>query len=137
MHSVFSKIIHGELPGKIIWEDKDVISIIPKSHFVNPGHILVIPKIEVDYIFDLDEEIYFKLWHVCRFLSKPLKEITTAKRIGIAVEGFSVPHVHIHLCPIYEVTQLDPHRNEAWSQDEQQIFLKKMKEKLSEPTTLY
>ena len=134
MTSVFTKIINRELPSQIIWEDDDVIVFLPKEHFVNPGHLLVVPKIEIDYIFDLEIQLFHKLWNVVHLIEKPLKEITKAKRIGIAVEGFSVPHVHIHLCPINEQGQLDPKRKTKWAKEEQELFVKKMKSKLSSAT---
>jgi histidine triad (HIT) family protein len=114
MSFVFTKIIRRELPARILYEDNDFLSIIPKDHFVNPGHILVIPKLEVDHVWDLPGSIYTGLWDLCRMLSPPLKKVTSAERIGIAVEGFTVPHVHVHLCPLYAVGELDPHRKEDW-----------------------
>lgn len=126
MTSVFTKIINGEEPAHIIWQDSEIISFLPNNHFVNPGHILVVPKIEIDYIFDLDDELYQKMWAAAKFLPIPLKKVTKSKRIGIAVEGFSVPHVHIHLCPINAVTQLDPHRNEEWPKSERENFTNEM-----------
>lgn len=126
MTSVFTQIINRELPGKIIFEDDEAICIVPNGHFVNPGHILVIPKEEKDYIFDLDDELYFRLWRLAKRLAGPLKELTQAERIGIAVEGFSVPHVHIHLCPLYNVSELDPHRSEDWSEPDRDEFVARM-----------
>ena len=98
------------------------------QNFINKGHLLIVPKIEVDHIFDLDDEIYLKLWSVAKMLEKPLKKLTNAKCIDIAVEGFSVPHVHIHLTPLYNPSELDPHRNVEWSQD----FVLLMKRELNE-----
>ena len=121
--SVFTRIINRELPARILFEDNDFISIIPKNHFVNQGHVLVIPKIEVDKVFDLPEDTYKNLWALCKKLSKPLEKVTKAKRIGIAVEGFSVAHVHVHLCPINNVAELDPHRQENWSESEKDQFV--------------
>ena len=67
MSSIFTKIINREEPARIVWEDHQFIAIIPKSQFVNIGHLLVIPKIEVDYIFDLPPDVYQTLWeHVRR-----------------------------------------------------------------------
>lgn len=124
MSSVFTQIIDRKLPARIVWESSDAICILPKDHFVNPGHLLLIPKKEVDYIFDLDERIYHLLWSLAKKLAEPLKTVTGASRIGIAVEGFSVPHVHIHLCPINNVAELDPHRNIPWGEMERDNFVK-------------
>jgi len=124
MSSVFSKIINRELPAHILWEDDEVIAFLPHANFMNKGHLLVVPKVEVDYIFDLDDELYHKLWSVVKMLSTPLKELTKAERVGIGVEGFSVPHVHIHLTPLYAQSELDPHRNVEWSEEEREHFIK-------------
>ena len=128
MNSVFTKIINRELPAYILWEDDEVIVFLPHANFMNKGHLLIVPKVEVDHIFDLDDEIYHKLWSVAKSLAEPLKKISKAKRIGIGVEGFSVSHVHIHLTPLYNQSELDPHRNVAWSQEERELFMKRMKE---------
>jgi histidine triad (HIT) family protein len=127
MKTVFTKIIEKELPAQIIWEDKDVIVFTPNANFMNQGHILVVPKEQIDYIFDLDDELYHKLWSVAKRLAKPLKSLTSAKRVGIGVEGFSIPHVHIHLTPLYNQSELDPHRDVPWSFEEREAFVVDMK----------
>ncbi|SHI15060.1 HIT family protein [Ferrimonas marina] len=132
MSTVFTQIINRELPGRIVYEDDDAFCILPRGHFVNPGHMLVIPKAEVDYIFDLDDETYHQLWALSKKLAGPLKALTGANRIGIAVEGFSVPHVHIHLCPLYDEADLSPHRNEPWSEQDRDEFVETFIAKLSE-----
>jgi histidine triad (HIT) family protein len=130
MSTVFTKIIERELEANIVWEDSDVIAFLPHDNFMNKGHLLVVPKVEVDHIFDLDDEIYHKLWSVAKMLAEPLKELTLAKRIGIGVEGFSVPHVHIHLTPLYNQSELDPHRNVEWSAKERKEFVELMRDML-------
>jgi histidine triad (HIT) family protein len=130
MNSVFTKIINRELPAYILWEDDEVIAFLPHANFMNKGHLLVVSKVEVDEIFDLEDEIYHKLWSVAKMLAKPLKELTQAKRIGIAVEGFAVPHVHIHLTPLYARSELDPHRNMEWSIEEREEFIELFKKVL-------
>ncbi len=122
MSSIFTKIINREVEAYIIWEDEEVIAFLPHANFMNQGHLLVVPKVEIDHIFDLKDEIYHKLWSVSKCLADPLKRITHAKRVGIGVEGFSVPHVHIHLTPLYEQSELDPHRNVVWSVEERPPF---------------
>jgi len=130
MSTIFTKIINREVSAYIIWEDKEVIAFLPHDYFINKGHLLIVPKIEIDHIFDLDNEVYLKLWNIAKILAKPLKKLTNAKRIGIAVEGFSVPHVHIHLTPLYNPSELDPHRNVKWTQKERKEFIASMKETL-------
>jgi len=131
MNSVFTKIINRELPAYILWEDDEVIVFLPNANFMNKGHLLVVPKVEVDYVFDLDDEIYHKLWSVAKMLSIPLKELSKAERIGIGVEGFAVSHVHIHLTPLYNQSELDPHRNVEWSEEERKIFMETMQESIA------
>ena len=130
MKTVFSKIIDHELPAKVIWEDSEVIVFLPHANFMNQGHLLIVPKVQVDYIFDLDDKLYQKLWRVSKELAHALKRVTFAKRVGIGVEGFSVPHVHIHLTPLYEQSELDPHRNVSWTEEEQQLFVDMIKREL-------
>ncbi len=72
--------------------------------------MMVIPKQHIDYVFDLEEPLYSELFQITKDLSEPLKRAMKAKRIGVAIEGFSVSHVHVHLVPINNVNQLNPAR---------------------------
>lgn len=99
MASIFTKIINREIPGYIVAEDDRFIAI----HDISPlvmGHVLVIPKIEIDYIFDLDDDVLTDLTLFAKKISKAIKATVPCKRIGIAVIGLEVPHVHIHLVPM-------------------------------------
>ena len=109
MNCVFCEILAGKLPCRKVWENERFIAIFPLAH-VNPGHTLLIPRNHVDYVFDLEHDVYRELWEQASMLSEPIRTATGAKRIGIAVEGFSVPHVHVHLVPINNVGELDPNR---------------------------
>jgi histidine triad (HIT) family protein len=117
MSSIFTKIIRREEPGYIVWEDKEFIALLDINP-IKPGHTLVIPKEEVDSIFDLSEEQYKKIWEIVKFLASPLQKATQAKRIGIAVEGFGVPHTHIHLVPVNNTCDLDPNKSKKATQEE-------------------
>ena len=75
-----------------------------------PGHTLLVPKIHEPYVFDLEEPLYTNLFTVAKQLSKPLLEVTKAKRIGVVIQGFTVPHVHVHLIPMNEIYDLDDAR---------------------------
>ncbi len=104
MSSIFTKIINREIPADIFYEDDKYIAILD----INPirdGHILVIPKKETDYILDLSEEEYFDLMKMSRKvtekLTNKLEAKTDLKRIAMVVEGLQVPHVHVHLIPLY------------------------------------
>jgi histidine triad (HIT) family protein len=105
MASIFTKIINREIPSNIFYEDEKFIAILD----INPirdGHILVIPKREVDYIFDLDDHEYLELMSVSKKVAFKLEEKLNGKvqfsRVAIIVEGLQVPHVHVHLVPLHE-----------------------------------
>lgn len=99
MASIFSKIINREIPAYIISENDEFIAFLD----INPntkGHTLVIPKIEVDYIFDLEIKQYAKLFEFAQVIAKALKRATLCEKVGMAVVGLEVPHAHIHLIPM-------------------------------------
>jgi len=99
MASIFTKIIDREIPGYIIAEDDNYIAFLD----INPlvlGHCLVVPKKEIDYIFDLEEDTLAGLTLFAQKVAKGLKAAVPCKRIGVAVIGLEVPHVHIHLVPM-------------------------------------
>ncbi|MBE9047857.1 HIT family protein [Pleurocapsales cyanobacterium LEGE 10410] len=109
MDSIFTRIIQGELPAFRLWENKYFIAILVPDP-INPGHTLLIPKQQIDYIFDLPEELYNSMWQAVKWLSPYIQQAMDSKRIGIAVEGFGVPHVHIHLVPVNSGNELNPER---------------------------
>lgn len=99
--SIFTKIIKRELPAEIVYEDDTVIAIL--NIFPNTeGETLVIPKTQVDYFADLDDETYAHLMQVVKKISKVLDVTFTTKRTCVVIEGFEVPHVHVRLYPIQE-----------------------------------
>ena len=114
---IFCQIIKGVEPAHKIWESADFLAFL-SIHPVNPGHVCLIPKTHVDYVFDLEEPLYSEIFQAARRLSEPIKQATSAKRIGIAVEGFTVPHVHVHLVPLFNDSELDPHRHIKQTQEE-------------------
>lgn len=99
MASIFTRIINRELPGHIVAEDDRYIAILDISPLV-VGHVLVIPKQEVDYIFDLDDATYSGLTLFAKRVARAVKKAIPCKRVGVAVIGLEVPHVHIHLVPM-------------------------------------
>jgi histidine triad (HIT) family protein len=114
---IFCKIVEGVEPAHKIWESDEFLAFL-SLHPCNPGHTCLIPKAHVDYVFDLEEPLYSKMFQVARQLARPIQAATNARRIGIAIEGFSVPHVHVHLVPLYHVAELDPHRHIKQDQGE-------------------
>ena len=99
MPTIFSRIVEGEIPSYKVAESKDFYAFLD----INPlarGHTLVIPKKEVDYIFDVENELYKELFMFAKTVGKAIESVIPCKRIGIIVFGLDVPHAHIHLIPI-------------------------------------
>jgi histidine triad (HIT) family protein len=106
---VFCKIIRGDEPSYKIWED-DECYVFLSTRPVNPGHTLVIPKRHIDSIWDIEDPLFTNLFQRSKELSQPIRRTFDAPRVGVAIEGFSVPHAHIHLVPVYHMAELDPNR---------------------------
>ncbi len=99
MSGIFKKIINGEIPSYKVAEDDRYYAFLD----INPlakGHTLAVPKVEVDYLFDLDTETYSGLFAFVKKVSAALKSSTACKRVGLMVYGLDVPHAHIHLVPL-------------------------------------
>jgi histidine triad (HIT) family protein len=99
MSSIFTRIINGEIPCHKIAEDERYLAFLDISPLTK-GHTLVIPKKEVDYIFDLDDDTYSGLMSFSKKVAKGIKKAVPCKRISVAVIGLEVPHAHVHLIPI-------------------------------------
>ena len=95
------RIINGEISADKIYEDDRVIAMLD-IHPVREGHTLVILKKQIDHIWDLDDDDYAYLWRVSNKIGKHIRAVLKSPRVGVVVEGFGVPHVHIHLIPIYK-----------------------------------
>ena len=104
MPSVFSKIISGEIPCAKVWENDEFLAFLDVMP-VAPGHTLVIPKKEENYLFDLNPEAYGRLMLASRDVARGLKEATGCARVCVGVFGFEVPHVHVHLLPLNSLSQ--------------------------------
>ena len=103
--SIFTRIINGEIPCHKIYEDDSVLAFL-EVHPINPGHTLVVPKKQIDHIWDLDDEDYQYLWKISKKIALHIKNTLKCPRVGVVVEGFGVPHCHIHLIPIYQGNDL-------------------------------
>ena len=106
MSSIFTKIINGEIPAYKIAEDDHHLAFLDVLPLVK-GHTLVIPKREVDLIFDLDSEEFKNLWAFAQEVSKKVEKAIPCKRVGVAVVGLEVPHAHIHLVPLNAIEDLN------------------------------
>jgi histidine triad (HIT) family protein len=103
--SIFSKIIAGEIPSHRVYEDDATYAFLD----INPrteGHTLVVPKREVDYLFDLPEEDYEALWRASNTVARALKAATGCARVVVLVLGYEVPHAHVHLIPSNDLSDL-------------------------------
>lgn len=125
--TIFSKIVSGEIPSYKVAESNEFLAFLDISPLAE-GHVLVIPKKEVDYIFDLDDETYTGLQLFAKIVAEGLKEAIPCKRIGVAVIGLEVPHAHIHLIPMNRVDDLNFARPKlSFTNDELNITAEKIR----------
>jgi histidine triad (HIT) family protein len=106
MESIFSKIVAGQILCYKVAENDSFLAFLDISPLAK-GHVLVIPKVQVDYIFDLDEETFTQLHLFAKSVAIAMKKAITCNRIGVTVIGLEVPHAHIHLIPINEVNDMN------------------------------
>ena len=106
MSSIFSKIINGEIPAYKVAETEEFLAFLDVRP-VAKGHVLCIPKEEVDYIFDMSNESYAKLMQFAKIVATGLKIAVPCKKIGITVIGLEVPHAHVHLVPMNELNDMN------------------------------
>ena len=106
MASIFTRIVNGEIPCYKIAENNDFLAFLDIMPLTR-GHTLVIPKKEVDHIFDLDDTLYIGLMQFSKQVAVAIKKAIPCERIGIAVVGLEVPHAHVHLIPMNDVSDMD------------------------------
>jgi histidine triad (HIT) family protein len=104
--SIFSKIISGEIPAHKVAETSDFLAFLDINPLVE-GHVLVIPKKEVDYIFDMDDETYAGLLIFAKIVAEGVKKAVPCKKVGVSVIGLEVPHAHVHLIPMNAVSDMN------------------------------
>ena len=119
--SIFTKIIKGEMPCYKIAEDDRFIAFLDVFP-IKKGHTLVVPKVQIDYLFDLDDSLLSDLMIFAKKVSQKMQSAISCERIGIAVIGLEVPHAHIHLVPLDTVGDID------FSQPKLQLSAKEMNE---------
>jgi len=122
---IFCKIVNGEIPAVKIFEDEKHFAFLDMNP-INSGHTLLIPKKHIEYLFDLNDDEYSELMLKAKHLAKLLKNKLEPKRIGVIVEGFLIPHIHIHLVPINKGADLSFAKAKPMSKEE----LKKVAEKI-------
>ena len=106
MPTIFSRIVAGEIPCYKVAEDEKHFAFLDINP-VAPGHVLVIPKQEVDYIFDLNDQDYADLQIFAKRVAEAIKQALPCRRVGVAVMGMEVPHTHIHLVPLQSESDMD------------------------------
>ena len=106
MVSIFSKIVSGDIPTHKVAEDKFHLAFLDIFPLAK-GHVLVIPKKETDYIFDITSDEYLELWKFAQKVAKGMDKVIACERIGVAVIGLEVPHAHIHLVPLNNVSDIN------------------------------
>ncbi len=106
MASVFTQIINGKIPGNFVWKDDKAIAILTIQP-IRPGHVLVIPREEIDQWSDLPVDLAAHLMQVSHNIANALKVTHPATRVGLMIAGLEVPHTHIHLVPMDSMKDLD------------------------------
>lgn len=129
MSSIFTKIVNGEIPAYKIAEDDRYLAFLD----VNPnakGHTLCIPKQEINKIFDMEEDHYLGLMQFARKVAKAIEKTVPCKRIGVAVVGLEVPHVHVHLIPLHDMDDMRFQRKATLTQEEFESLAKSIQSNL-------
>ncbi len=129
MASIFTKIINGEIPSYKIAEDEHFIAFLD----VNPnaiGHTLCVPKQEINKIFEMEEDHYLALMKFSRKIAVALEKAISCKRIGVAVVGLEVPHVHVHLIPLQDMDDMRFQRKVSLTKEEFETTVQKIQNEL-------
>jgi len=124
MSSIFSKIIKGEIPCYKVAENDQFLAFLDIMP-LKKGHVLVIPKVEVDFIFDMEDQLLSEMMIFSKEVAQKMKRVLPCKKIGVTVIGLEVPHAHIHLIPIDSVTDMDFSKQKLSLPAEEQIALAK------------
>ncbi|MGY8950359.1 MAG: HIT family protein [Flavobacteriales bacterium] len=131
MSSIFTKIVNNEIPSFKVYEDDSFLAFLDAFPLAF-GHVLVIPKNDTDYIFDLESEEYLSLWSLSKKIAKAMDKVIICERIGVAVIGLEVPHAHIHLVPINGVSDINFEKpKKEFSKQKMQEIANKIKLALS------
>ncbi len=111
MSTLFTKIIDGEIPGRFVWKDDDVVAFLTIEP-ITDGHLMVVPRAEVAHWVDVPPALLGKVMSVAQKIGKVQEAVFGAKRIGMLVEGYEIPHVHVHIWPTHSAADFDPHNVE-------------------------
>jgi histidine triad (HIT) family protein len=106
MPSIFTRIINGELPGRIVHEDEYAVGFLTVAP-IRPGHTLVVPRLEIDHWIDLPDDVQRALWSTSATVGRAIDAAFRPRRVAALIAGLEVPHVHVHLIPIDDEAQID------------------------------
>ena len=106
MTSIFTRIVNDEIPSFKIHESEKHLAFLD-AFPLKSGHTLVIPKKQTDYLFDINSPEYLELWEFAQIIAKAIKKVIKCKRVAVVVIGLEVPHAHIHLIPINNITDIN------------------------------
>lgn len=133
MASLFSKIVAGDIPAFKVAETADYLAFLDINPLVE-GHVLVIPKKEVDYLFDLDDPTYLGLMSFTKAVSAAIKKAIPCLRVGVAVIGLEVPHAHVHLVPLNDMDDINFSRKKLkFSADQMEATAGKIRREFQAP----
>jgi histidine triad (HIT) family protein len=131
MATIFTRIVNGEIPCYKVAEDDQYLAFLD----INPlqeGHTLIIPKMEVNYIFDVEDNLHAGLWNFAKRVAKAIEQVVPCQRIGVTVIGLEVPHAHIHLIPLKSMFDMDFSKpKKTFTPEEFQETARKIGEKVS------
>lgn len=126
--TLFTRIVEGEIPCHKVYEDDKTLAFMD-IHPVQPGHVLVIPKVQIDHLWDLPEDDYRAVMETCKKVAKRLRDILQPARVGVQVVGLDVPHAHIHLIPFNTAEEF--HRQPATNEEPDHTALSELAKKLA------
>jgi histidine triad (HIT) family protein len=129
MASIFTRIINGDIPCEKIAENDRFFSFLDIRP-INPGHTLVIPKEETDYLFDLDDDLLGDLMIFAKPIAKALEKAVSCQRVGVVVAGLEVPHAHVHLIPFSDIGELSFDRAKPASPEDLAALADQIREEL-------
>ncbi len=105
MATLFTKIIDGELPGRFVWRDDVCVAFMTIAP-LKPGHVLVVPRVEVEHWLDLPDDVWQHLTTVSRTIGAAIQDVWQPEKVAVLLAGLEVPHVHVHLSPIWTLDDL-------------------------------
>jgi len=126
---LFCKITRGEIPSSKVFENDEFIAFLDINP-INPGHTLVVPKNHADYLFDMNDGEYSRIFKTAKFLAPKIQSAMGSKKIGVIVEGFLVPHVHVHLIPLHHGGELSMARARSATAEELNEVAEKIKKEI-------